>query len=151
MPTMHRSATRENFPFPAPVLTYLNPMFVRLGRALLIVALIAAVGGHWAVLQTVAWTNMLAHNLRTESLTVAVTKTFDGKNPCGLCKVISAGKKAESKTEYHSLLKKLEFVSERPVLVFSAPTTFYLEPEFKPSAPRLNHQPPVPPPRPRVA
>ena len=41
-------------------------MFRKLGHILLIVALLAAVGGHWIVLQSVAWTNMLAGNLRTD-------------------------------------------------------------------------------------
>jgi hypothetical protein len=141
------AATLKNFSFPAPVLAYLSPMFVRFGHALLIVALIAALGGHWAVLQTVAWTNMLAHNLRTDSLENAVTKTFNGKNPCNLCKAISAGKKAETKSQFHSPVKKLEFVSDRPVLVFSAPSEFSLMPEFIASAVLLSYQPPVPPPR----
>lgn len=122
-------------------------MFTRLGHALLIVALVAALGGHWAVLQTVAWTNMLAANLRTDSLEIAVAKTFDGSHPCGLCKEISAGKTAEKKTEFPSLAKKLEFVSVCPVFIFSSPTDFYLVPEIEALACPLGQQPPVPPPR----
>lgn len=126
-------------------------MLVRLGHALLILALVAALGGHWAVLQTVAWANMLVANLYTDSFEAAVTKTFDGNHPCGLCKEISAGKKAEKKTDFRSLAKKLEFVSDRPVLVFTPPTAFYLVPEQEASARLLSHQPPVPPPRPLTA
>lgn len=101
-------------------------MFVRLGHFLLILALLAATGGHWTMLQTVAWMNMLANNLRTESVAAALTKTFDGKNPCAMCKQITAGKKTEKKSEFPTLAKKLEFYAERPVIVFSAPTDFRL-------------------------
>lgn len=122
-------------------------MLVRLGHALLIAALLVATGGHWAVLQTVAWTNMLASNLRTESFDAAVAKTFDGKHPCKLCKVISAGKKTEKRSEFPTLAKKLEFVSDRLVFVFSPPQDFRLLPELKPLLSSASARPPVPPPR----
>lgn len=122
-------------------------MFVRLGHLLLILALLAATGGHWAVLQTVAWTNMLANNLRTDSMAAALTNTFDGKHPCQLCKQISAGKKSEKKAEIPPWVKKLEFVSGRAGFVFTAPEVSRLRPETNPSFAALIHQPPVPPPR----
>ena len=126
----------------------LPPVLVRLGHFLLIFALLAATGGHWAVLQTVAWTNMLAINLRASSFEQALTKTFDGRNPCAICKQISAGKKSEKKTEFPAWATKLEFVAERAAFVFTAPKAFRLLPET--SSPLLEraHQPPVPPPRP---
>jgi hypothetical protein len=127
--------------------SYLKPVFKRLGHALLILALIGALGGHWAVLQTVAWTNMLATHLRTSSLEVALAKTFDGKNPCGLCKDITAGRQAEKKTEFPGCAKKLEFIADRTVFVFSPPTDFHLVPEKAVLACLLGHEPPVPPPR----
>ncbi len=69
---------------------------------------------------------MLANNLRTDSIAAALTKTFDSENPCTMCKQIAAGKKAEKKAEFPTLAKKLEFCSERPVIIFSAPTNFHL-------------------------
>ncbi len=122
-------------------------MLVRLGHALLIAALLVATGGHWAVLQTVAWTNMLASNLRTESFDAAVAKTFDGQHPCKLCKVISAGKKSERKSEFPTLAKKLEFVSDRLVFVFSPPQDFRLAPDFAAFVSSTSNRPLVPPPR----
>ena len=122
-------------------------MLVRLGHALLIAALLVATGGHWAVLQTVAWTNMLASNLRTESFDAAVAKTFDGQHPCKLCKVISAGKKSERKSEFPTLAKKLEFVSDRLVFVFSPPRDFRLAPDFAAFLSSASNRPIVPPPR----
>src|ERR1700690_3720901 len=75
-------------------------VFVRLGNIFLIIALFAATNVHWAVLQSVAWTTMLADNLRCCSFTEAVQCTFDGKHPCCLCKAIAAGKKPQQKAEF---------------------------------------------------
>lgn len=119
----------------------------RLGNLLLILALLAATGTQWAVLQSVAWTTMLASNLRNGSFTQAVERTFDGKHPCCLCKQIAAGKKAQKKTDLALQLKRLEFLSERPRFIFTAPTYFWhLRPAdvFSESVCR---PPPTPPPR----
>ena len=75
-------------------------MLARFGKFIVVVALVTTTGLHWAMLQSVAWTTMLADNLRTQSLTEAVTHTFDGKHPCCLCKAIAAGKKSEQKKEF---------------------------------------------------
>ena len=122
-------------------------MFRQLGHVLLIVALLAAVGGHWVVLQSVAWTNMLAENLRAVSVTEAFEKTFDGQHPCRLCKAIKEGKTSEKKTELPMPLQKIEFVSEQPVFVFNPPPDFHLVPAATFSLPDFSSQPPVPPPR----
>lgn len=122
-------------------------MLRKFGHALLIFALIFALGGHWVVLQAVAWTNMLATNLRTDSFEEAVTKTFDGQHPCKLCKTISAGKKSERKSELPTLAKKLEFVSGRSPFVFSAPQDFRFQPDLAVYFLSSRNQPPAPPPR----
>jgi hypothetical protein len=51
--------------------------------------LVAGTGAHWGALQSVAWTRMLAENLRTVLFADAVVRTFDGQHPCSLCKVIA--------------------------------------------------------------
>ena len=105
-------------------------MLKRFGHCLLIIALLGATGGHWAVLQTVAWADMLAKNLQTDSVEAAIAKTFDGSHPCKLCKQISAGKASEKKSEVPFQIKKLEFISERPAFVFVAPQDFELMAEL---------------------
>jgi len=127
-------------------MSYAQLVLVRIGHALLIVALLAATGGHWALLQTVAWTNMLADNLQTDSLSQALTKTFNGKHPCTMCKEISAAKKSEKKSDLPNLGKKLEFTSERPALVFSAPVDFYLQATLTQPVVSWSDAPPTPPP-----
>ena len=123
-------------------------MFKRIGQLLLTVALIAAIGGHWAVLQTVAWTTMFAGNLRDYSFTQAVTKTFDGNHPCKLCVEISAGKKSEKKTEFQFALKKLEFTFGFTPIHFFPPQEFRLLDERSDVLQCRTHAPPLPPPRP---
>lgn len=119
----------------------------KIGHLLLILALLGATGGHWAVLQTIAWADMLAQNLQTESVGAAISKTFDGEHPCQMCKQISAGKKAEKKTGLALQIKKLEFVNERPAFIFAAPIEFCLAPVLTAESDGLTHRPSVPPPR----
>jgi hypothetical protein len=65
------------------------------GQWLLIGMLLVSMGGHLAVLQTVAWSRMLVDFSTKDSLTVAVEKTFDGEHPCPLCKVVKQTKEKE--------------------------------------------------------
>ena len=67
--------------------------FILMGLALFLTA-----GGHYALLQTVAWTTMVNDFSRTGSLSMAVEKTFDGRHPCPLCKKIAVARSAEEKT-----------------------------------------------------
>jgi hypothetical protein len=122
-------------------------VLVRLGKLLVVFALAATLGWHWALLQTVAWTTMLANNLRSQPLSEAVAHTFDGKHPCPLCKAIAAGKKSEKKNEFTSPTPKLEFppAKENPVLI--APSDFQLLPQADCSAESLAQKPLTPPPR----
>jgi hypothetical protein len=119
----------------------------RLGHVLLIVAVLGATGTHWLVLQSVAWTTMLADNLRSGSVSEAIGRTFDGKHPCRLCREIATGKQGEKKSDVRLEWKKLEFSYAPAVFQFDPPSRF---PGFQPpmdSASLLTHAPPVPPPR----
>ena len=122
-------------------------MLKRIGHVLLILAVLTVTGTHWLVLQSVAWTTMLAGHLQSGSLAQAVERTFDGKHPCSLCKQIAKGKQEEKKSEYRIDLKKLEFSYAPTAFVFSAPTHFNLLPAENDSAAQLTDSPPVPPPR----
>ena len=145
---MHRKACPSPFSaFPSAATVYGRPVFKRIGHVLLILALIGATGTHWALLQSVAWTTMIADNLRTASFSEAVRRTFDGNHPCHLCEHVAAGRKAEKKSEFPTWANKLEFLSERPIFVFCAPGDFRLLPVVDDSASALERKPPVPPPR----
>ena len=122
-------------------------VFTRVGNVLLIVALLGATGGHWALLQTFAWANMLATNLQTESTGDALARTFDGEHPCKMCKRIARGKQAEKKTELPLQIKKMEFLSDRPAPIFIATLPFPSVPASLAELDGISHRPSVPPPR----
>lgn len=74
-------------------------------KALLLVACLHLIGGHWLALQTVAWVGMFVDNQRTQTITEALENTFDGQHPCDLCVVVEKGQQDEG--------------DQVPVLVFS--------------------------------
>jgi hypothetical protein len=122
-------------------------VFVRFGKIFVIVALIATTGAHWAALQSVAWTTMLADNLRTHSLSESVARTFDGKYPCPICMAIAAAKKSEQKKEFTTQMQKLEFPPVKENFILIAPSNFQLVPQANTFADSLTQKPPIPPPR----
>jgi hypothetical protein len=122
-------------------------VFRKLGHTLIIVSLLCATGTHWAMLQSVAWTTMLAENLHDSSFAEAIGKTFDGQHPCCLCKKIAAGKRSDKKTEFTAETKQLEFISKGDVYVFTPPLYFRLVPEITFLMRQLGQKPPTPPPR----
>jgi hypothetical protein len=122
-------------------------VFKRLGKIFLVLALVAMLGAHWALLQTVAWTTMLADNLCTQSLKEAVTETFDGSHPCPICKAIAAGKQSEKKTDFSFQTQKLEFPPLKENFDLIAPSQFHLLPLANFSAKSLAQKPLLQPPR----
>jgi hypothetical protein len=122
-------------------------VFARFGNLMLCIALFCAIGGHWVVLQSVAWTTMLADHARSESLGTAVHDTFDGQHPCRLCCQIARARQAERKTDLQISLKQLEFLSDKTGFVVCRPSQFRLLPALDFEAQLLSHAPPTPPPR----
>ena len=104
-------------------------------------------GAHWALLQTVAWTTMLADNLHAHSLSESMIRTFDGKHPCPICMAIAAGKKAEKKAGLSLQSQKLEFPPIAESFVVIAPAQFQLLPLENSFAKSLAQKPLLRPPR----
>jgi hypothetical protein len=84
---------------------------------------------------------------QNSTLKEALLKTFDGKHPCTLCKVVQQGKSAQKKQDAQSEIAKLDlFLDARTATIFClVPVTFQLDasafPVFR------NDSPPIPPPR----
>jgi hypothetical protein len=112
-----------------------------------ITALILGTGAQWFVLQSVAWTNMMVSFSQTASIGEALEKTFDGKNPCDLCKHIRDAKKETEKEKAPHPEFHLQGVIP-PVVTAIAPASQPLVyPGFeRVAAPRMQ-SPPSPPPR----
>ena len=123
-------------------------MFARFGKCLVVIALVLSTGLHWAALQTVAWTTMLAANLSSQqSLSEAVSETFDGKHLCPLCRAIAAGKKSEKKSDALTLKLKIEYPPVADKFVLVAPRMFKTFQADNLFADCLTGKPPLPPPR----
>jgi hypothetical protein len=122
-------------------------VFKRFGHGLLILSLLCATGGHWAMLQSVAWATMLANNARTECLSDAISQTFDGRHPCPICLQIAKQRQSEKKSDAQLESKRLEYSLESAAFVICPPNHFFLAGERSSSAPLLTESPPTPPPR----
>jgi hypothetical protein len=121
-----------------------------LGRAskfFVVVALVLTTGLHWAALQTVAWSFMLAGNLRSQPVTAAVTCTFDGLHPCCLCKAIAAGKKSDQKNEGKLPGVRLEYAPYASAVTIPAAPDREFRPAVNSIFTALTHPPLLPPPR----
>ena len=116
-------------------------------RLAVILALLASVGGHWALLQSVAWTRMIIERTHTDSFTVAVQTTLDGEHPCDLCKRITEGKQNEQQPEKSQVKVKLDLLCELRLIAIAPPS----QPVIFSSGPTRGMPraecPPVPPPR----
>ena len=110
------------------------------------VALVLSIGLHWPLLQSVAWLNMIVSYSKQDGFEKAISKTFDGKHPCNLCKMVSTGKKAEKKQTKELALKKVDlFVRGTQVALF-AHSISIPHPDFAPSIQVLTYPPLRPPP-----
>lgn len=109
-------------------------MFARLfhskaSRALLVALLFASSGGHWLVLQSIAWTTMVAAYSSSTEFGEAVAQTFDGAHPCELCEVVRKGKEGEKKNDPLSFEIKIQVSYLHPtreVRLFPPASCLYL-------------------------
>ena len=73
-------------------------MFRKLGILGAALALFSIAGGHWAVLQSVAWVGMLVdYSQSSGSVVTGFEHTFNGQYACDLCRAIQSGKSKERK------------------------------------------------------
>jgi len=72
-------------------------MLRALGLPFICLAMFSIAGGHWAVLQGIAWVQMVHQYSQYVSVAEAVEKTFSGEAPCSMCKKIAEAKHKEEK------------------------------------------------------
>jgi hypothetical protein len=78
------------------------------GCAASLLALILLTGGHWLALQSFAWAKMLKDFSQTDSFTMAIEKTFDGRHPCPMCLKIRHGRQQEEQERRNLPLNRTE-------------------------------------------
>jgi len=98
---------------------------ITIGRWMLIAAMMTAFGGHWIVLQSVAWTTMIIDNAKSEHLGEALTDTFDGKHPCPLCKSIEKGRESEKKQDIQVVVSKMNLFLHASSVALFQPLHFW--------------------------
>lgn len=127
------------------------PSFLRPGQVLMLLVLLAASGGHWMVLQSLAWTRMLVSYSHDGQLIEAVAKTFDGQHPCSLCKTIEQGKSSEKQAPTMDLESKASFLVPATVRVVRVSGVSWKVTHPQVVAESRAEQPSVPPPRSALA
>jgi hypothetical protein len=119
----------------------------RLSRIALVLSLVCVVGGHWAVLQSLAWLGMTVTFSRTDRLDVAIEKTFGGQHPCNLCHFVAEGKKSERTKQIVKAETRLDLISS-PCFILPTPTEHSIElTGFLVTGCLRLEAPPSPPPR----
>jgi hypothetical protein len=122
-------------------------VFVRWSKWFVVLALVIATGGHWALLQSAAWVGMAVSFSRTDTVAVAFEKTFGGNHPCELCKLVKQGKAAEQKREMQKLETKFDFFAMASTCSLFPPKPFrHFAPSTECAVTRAD-QPVPPPPR----
>lgn len=121
--------------------------FVRvLGLPLICLAMFAVAGGHWALLQTAAWGQMLWRYSQQEgSVVEGAQKTFSGEAPCSMCKKIAEARKQEEKAPGTSKVHKkadsmlvvfairVPLPTPRAVQFHATPEVFFTQSEAPPT------------------
>ena len=119
----------------------------KLAQLLIAFTLIVSIGGHWAFLQSIGWVGMLVSYAQADTMLVALEKTFNGKNPCQICRVVKEGKQAEKDKPLLKVETKLDLWVARDPAFIHPPRPFLLG-SVPALAPRLLlESPPRPPPR----
>jgi hypothetical protein len=112
-----------------------------------VVMLCVSLGFHWTLLQSAAWVGMMVNYSCQGSLKDAVTKTFDGRHPCPLCKLVREGKKSEKKSESLQIVKKIDLFAGEAA-AFDFPPLPAADPFFSHVTFTRTEPPLLPPPRP---
>lgn len=80
------------------------------GYAAILLAFFGIAGGHWAVVQGIAWAGMIrSYSEESGSLVAGVKKALSGEAPCHLCERIAQAKQSEKQSvNFLQAEKKIE-------------------------------------------
>ncbi len=120
----------------------------RLTHFIVLAAFVFSLGGHWYVLQGIAWVNMVRDYSQIVPFTQAVSMTLSGQYPCPICKAIAEKKNSEQ--EKMLALDKYEkkFCPPIAVALPAPPVADFAYATVTPSFRPWSEPPPTPPPRP---
>ncbi|MDA7665906.1 hypothetical protein OAM00_04280 [Verrucomicrobia bacterium] len=117
-------------------------------KLIVVTSLTLSIGGHWGLLQTIAWSNMLLDYSENLTWTSALSKTIDPDTSCRICEFVQEGRNQESNQDFSKTQFKIDLVCEQREVFLNCPNvaddkaiTFIVHSQF--------HAPPIAPP-PRV-
>src|ERR1700750_1712363 len=82
----------------------------RFHHAMAACLLIVAIAGNLVILQCVAWMGMLVSYSQQDGLTVGIQKTFDGKHPCKICKLVNKSERNEQNSKLVKSAVKIDWI-----------------------------------------
>ena len=119
----------------------------RLTRLLVVLALTLSLGAHWMFLQSVAWVGMVVNYSQHDPFIEALSKTFDGKHPCQLCKMVQTGKAQEQQQAKQKPTTKFDqFLAAGQSILLRSPKLERLALTHSSSSHARCESPPTPPP-----
>ena len=117
-------------------------------RVVLVAMILVMTGGHWLILQSVAWTKMIVDYSRSSSVGTAIKQTFDGRHPCDICKWIQKEKQSSKQQELKQPSVPDDVVfAETHTFSFFDPPCSWIPGDGDFIHPSRCDPPPVPPPR----
>lgn len=114
----------------------------------IVVMLCLILGLHWTLLRTVGWVNMFVTFAQTDTVHEAWTKTFDGRHPCSVCRLVRHATQSEKKQPSLKVESKLNLMLTVTTCPLSPPSAYSLLPLCNDAGCERTESPPVPPPRP---
>ncbi len=122
----------------------------RLIQLIVLGAFVFSCGGHWYILQAVAWVNMIRDYSQFVPLSEAVSMTLSGKYPCALCHAL-AEKQQNENDRLAAPEKSEKFFPPLGLTVEMIASSPLEYPEFSRSLSERTETPPTPPPRPALS
>src|SRR5215469_5729222 len=120
-------------------------MFARFARCIVTLALCCSIGGHWLVLQSMAWATMFVDYSQRCSFKQAIVQTFDGAHPCDLCKQISKAKSSEKNQESARVATKADLICVTGKVALLPRLISFDYPRLVDQSSTTFHRPPSPP------
>ncbi len=130
-------------------LVLLGKRWLRLtGATTCLLTIFISAGGHWAMLQSFAYTRMLLEFAEQDTLCTAVKKAFDERYACSLCPKIRNGFNSEQKLPSSlSEVQQPEFLLQSSTLIFFDPVVVADVAFLSSRHTDFSNAPPKPPPR----
>jgi hypothetical protein len=117
----------------------------RLVHLVVLGAFVFSCGGHWYVLQAVAWANMIREYSQVVPVSQAVSMTLSGQYPCAMCHLLA--EKENQHSQMVALEKVEKFLPPREGAMLKIVSASMEYAEFSRPLFGRTEAPPTPPPR----